>query len=212
MDVGKLLGGLDLDDAKQVIDFVRDNRDDFDRLMRVLRDLPDDAIGMIGQLPGLLRTVGQGLAEAGEQAGRAGRALVGDGGDGGARKTLATGAKTMGSAKGQLDKAAKLLNGIADELGGIGIPSIEPTYREIAGFKVVSGVDIGSTKLLDGPAKKLAEGAATVSGVAGDLDSLAGTLDELSDILGTVGDALSGLGQRLSGSGGQVRTLLGGPG
>lgn len=212
MDVGKLLGGLDLDDAKQAIDFVRDNRDDFDRLVQLLRDLPDDALSLLTQLPKLVRTIGDGLAEAGEQAGRAAQALVGDDGKGGARKALAGGAQTMSSAKEQLDRAAGLLGGVAKELNDIGIPKVEPTFTKVAGFNVVTGVDIGSSKPLEGPARKLSDGAATVSGVAGDLDSLSGTLRELSDILGTVGEALSGLGQRLAGSGGSVQGLLGKPG
>lgn len=194
MDLSDLFGGLDADDAK--------------KLLRLAKGLPDDALGLLGQLPGVLKKLGEGLAQAGEQAGKAAGALVGDDGNGGAKQALANGATTLGTAKDQLNRAAELLSGVAKDFTGIGIPTVEPTYTKVAGFNVVSGVDVGSTKPLEGPAKRLSEGAETVSGVAGDLDSLSGSLRELSDILGTVGEALSGLGTRLADSGGTVKSLV----
>jgi len=211
VDLGDLLGGLDLDDAKKAIGFVLDNQDDFGRLVQLLKDLPDGVVGLLGQLPKLLDTVGEGLAEAGKQAANAAHALVGDSGDGGARRALTGGADVMGSAKEQLAKAAGLLSGLAGELNDIGVPSVEPKYTKVAGINLISGLDIGTHKLLEGPARTMTESADTVNGVADNLGLLTGSMRELSDILGAVGEALSGLGQKLSESGGSVRTLLGNP-
>jgi hypothetical protein len=208
VDLGDLLGGLDVGDAKKALGFVLDNQDDFGRLLQLVKDLPDDIVGFLGQLPQLLETVGDGLAEAGEQAAQAAHALVGDDGKGGAKGALAGGADVMSAAKDQLAKAAGLLSGLAGELHDIGIPSIEPKYTKVAGINVISGVDVASHKLLEGPAKTLTEGADTVNGVAGNLGLLTGSMRELSDILGSVGAALAGLGEKLSGSGASVRTLL----
>ncbi|MGI8797719.1 MAG: hypothetical protein ACR2GE_00230 [Pseudonocardia sp.] len=91
-----------------------------------------------------------GLAEAGAQAANAAHALVGDNGEGGAKRALVGGADVMGAAKDQLAKAAGLLSGLAVELNDIGVPSIEPKYTKVADINVISGVDIGSHKLLEG--------------------------------------------------------------
>ncbi|MGH3715952.1 MAG: hypothetical protein ACRDT4_21195 [Micromonosporaceae bacterium] len=194
MDLTELFGGLDADDAK--------------KLLALAKGLPDNALGLLGQLPGVLSKLGDGLAQAGEQAGKAAGALVGQDGKGGAKQALANGAATMTSAKEQLTKAAEMMAATAADFTAIGIPTVAPTFTKVAGLSVVSGVEVGSSKPLAGPAKRLSDGVATVTNVAGDLESLSGSLRELSDILGTVGEALSGLGTRLADSGGTVRSLV----
>ncbi|MEV0290648.1 MULTISPECIES: hypothetical protein [unclassified Kribbella] len=65
---------------KKAVGFVMENSDDFEKVLQLVRGLPDDAVGLIGKLPELLKTVGSGLAEAGEQAAKAAGTLVGDDG------------------------------------------------------------------------------------------------------------------------------------
>src|SRR5688572_25627825 len=77
MGIEDLLGGRDLGDVKKAVGFVMENSDDFEKVLTLVRGLPDDAVGFIGKLPELLKTIGSGLAEAGEQAGKAAGALVG---------------------------------------------------------------------------------------------------------------------------------------
>lgn len=184
VDIGELFGGRDMGDVKKAVGFVLDNADDFDKVLKLVRDLPDDALGFLGQLPKLLKSLGDGLAEAGEQAVKAAGALVGDDGEGGARRALSGSADTMGSAKDKLNDAAGMLAGLAGELDKI--PGIG-----------------------DAAAKKLSSGSSSISGVAGEIDSLAGNLRDLSGILSEVGQALSGLGGKLGESGGTVRGLAG---
>lgn len=184
MDIGELLGGRDLGDVKKAVGFVVENSDDFEKVLKLVRELPDDAVGFIGRLPELLKTIGGGLAEAGEQAAKAAGALVGDDGEGGARKALSGSADTMHAAKDRLKDAAGMLAGLAGELDKI--PGIG-----------------------DAAAKRLNDGSGQVGGVATEIESLAGNLQDLSGILASVGEALAGLGTKLSESGGTVKTLLG---
>lgn len=183
MELGDLFGGRDLGDVKKAVGFVMENSDDFEKVLKLVRDLPDDALGFIGRLPDLMKTLGSGLAEAGEQAAKAAGALVGDDGEGGARKALAGSADTMNSAKDKLKDAAGMLAGLAGELDKI--PGIG-----------------------DAAAKRLNDGSGSVGGVATEIESLAGNLQDLSGILATVGEALSGLGAKLTESGTSVKTLL----
>lgn len=184
MGIEELLGGRDLGDVKKAVGFVMENSDDFQKVLNLVRGLPDDTLGVIGKLPELLKTIGSGLGEAGEQAAKAAGALVGEDGEGGARKALAGSAGTMNAAKDKLHDAAGMLAGLAGELDKI--PGIG-----------------------DAAAKRLNDGSGQIGGVATEIESLAGNLQDLSGILATVGDALKGLGTKLSESGGSVQTLLG---
>jgi len=190
MDFGKLLGGVDMDEVGKAVTFVMENQDDFGRIIEQFKNMPDGITGLLHQLPELLHTVGNGLAEAGEQAAHAGLSLIGPDGGGGARGALSNGAGIMASTKEELGKAAGLLAGVADELNEI---------------------DILGNKLLAGPARSLSEGAQTVTGVAGNLDLISGSMREIADILKSVGEALNGLGTKLSDSGNHVAGLMNRP-
>src|SRR5689334_15343394 len=167
MGIEDLLGGRDLGDVKKAVGFVMENSDDFQKVVELVRGLPDGAVGLIGQLPELLKTIGTGLAEAGEQAAKAAGALVGDDGEGGARKALTGSAGTMNAAKDRLKDAAGMLAGLAGELDKI------------------PGVG-------DAAAKKLNDGSGQIGGVATEVESLAGNLQDPFDILATVGGAPKG--------------------
>src|SRR4029078_11537734 len=117
MGIEDLLGGRDLGDVKKAVGFVMENSDDFQKVLELVRGLPGGAVGWIGQWPELLKTIGTGLAEAGEQAAKAAGALVGDDGEGGARKALTGSAGTMNAAKDRLKDADGMAAGLA---GGVG--------------------------------------------------------------------------------------------
>ncbi len=116
----------------------------------------------------------------------------------------------MVAAKDQLARRAGwLLAGLAGQLDDVTTPVFNPKFTKVAGFNVISGVDIGSEKLLDGPARTITESPSTITGIAGNLELLSASMREVSDILGTVGAALAGLGERLSGTGKSVSSLAG---
>jgi hypothetical protein len=185
VDIGELLGGADMGDVKKAVGFVVENSDDLQRVIKLAKNLPDDGLGLIGQLPDLMKTIGNGLADAGEQAAKAALSLVGDDGEGGARKALTSGAGTMNSARDKLKGAADALSGLANDLDKI--PGIG-----------------------DAAAKKLNDGSGLIGGVATEIESLAGNMADLSGVLSSVGDALKSLGEKLTDSGGSVKSLVGG--
>lgn len=185
MDIAQLFGGTDVNDVKKAVGFVLENSDDFEKILNLAKNLPDDGLGFLGKLPDLMKTLGDGLAEAGEQAAKAATELVGDDGEGGAKRALASGADTMSSAKDKLNDAAGMLSGLADDIGKI------PAVGNAA-------------------AKRLNDGSGTIGGVASELENLAGNMRDLSGILANVGEALKGLGGKLGDSGGSVKTLVGG--
>ena len=59
MGLEDLLGGRDLGDVKKAVGFVMENSDDFEKILKLARDLPDDAVGFIGRLPELMKTIGE---------------------------------------------------------------------------------------------------------------------------------------------------------
>ncbi len=177
MDIAQLFGGADMGDIKKAVGFILDNSDELQKVLKLAKTLPDDGLD-------LLKTVGTGLAEAGEQAARAAASLVGENGEGGAKQALSSGADTMTSAKDKLGGAAGMLAGLAKDLDRI--PAVG-----------------------DAAAKKLNDGSGMIGGVADELENLAATMRDLSGILTNVGEALNGLGGKLSESGGSVKTLVG---
>ncbi len=183
VDIMEFLGGRDMGDVKKAVGFIAENSDDFEKILKLARSLPDDGLGFIGQLPDLMTTIGDGLAQAGEQAAKAATSLVGDDGEGGAKRSLASGADTMHAAKDKLNDAAQMLAGLAKDLNRI--PAIG-----------------------DAAAKRLNGGSGTISGVAGEIENLAGNMRDLSGILASVGEALKGLGAKLNDSGTSVKSLL----
>ena len=72
MGIEDLLGGRDLGDIKKAVGFVMENSDDFEKVLTLVRGLPDDAVGFLGKLPELLGTIGSGLADAGNRPRRRG--------------------------------------------------------------------------------------------------------------------------------------------
>jgi len=56
MGIEDLLGGRDLGDVKKAVGFVMENSDDFQKVLDLVRGLPDDAVGFLGKLPELLKT------------------------------------------------------------------------------------------------------------------------------------------------------------
>lgn len=211
VDLGNLFDKIGMDSVGDTVEWVVDNKDALGKAIDFIRDLDDRIPELIRVLPGLLASLGGGLAEAGEQAQRAAVTLLGDDGEGGARAVLGRGADALSGMTEQLGGAATMLSGVADDVGKVGIPSFEAKYTEVVGFRVISGVEIETSPILKGPAEKLKSGADTVTDVTRNLGSLADDLAQLAAVMGTIGQALDGLGERLGSSGQQIRGLMGGP-
>lgn len=163
MDIGKLLGGIDVDDVKGAVDLVLKNKD----LLTKLQDLPN-----------LFNTFGQRLADAGDQARNAAHALVGDDGQGGAARALGNVGTTLDGCKDQLGKATGLLGSAAGAAKSV--PMLGGPAGQLAdGVQAVSSV-VDQLGQLGGQMRELAAVIATVGG------ALNGLGEKLGDSGGTV--------------------------
>jgi hypothetical protein len=50
MDLGKLFGGIDMDEVGRAVSFVIENQDDFGRMITQFKNLPDGAAALMHQL------------------------------------------------------------------------------------------------------------------------------------------------------------------
>lgn len=215
VDIGGLLGkvgdSLGVDKVGDSVQWVFDNKDALGDAIEFVRDIDDKVLALVKSLPATLAGLGEGLANAGEQAHQAAAALLGSDGESGAFAVVDHGANLLGGVTEQLNGAVSLLSGVADDVGKVGIPSIEPRFSEVLGFKVISGVEMDTTPVLSGPAEKLKAGVDSVGSVSENLSGLAEDLAKLAGALTSIGRALDGLGNGLEGSGSTISSLMGAP-
>ncbi|MDQ3156920.1 MAG: hypothetical protein M3Q98_09370 [Actinomycetota bacterium] len=169
--LGKLLGGVDPRKLTQVVDFVWDSKDDLVSAALFARQLPE-----------LVLTLSNGLAEAGAQARAASIALVGEDGKSGAMPSMAHGAGSLGTISDSLGKMSGFIAGAADE--------------------------VGKVPLMGGPAKQLGGAAASITGTTADLTGLGEDLLNMAGVLAQVAAALAKLGESLDVSSRKARTLV----
>jgi hypothetical protein len=77
MGIEDLLGGRDLGDVKKAVGFVMENSDDFQKVLNLVRGLPDDAVGFLGKLPGWPRRVSRRRRRPGRLSGRTAKGVPG---------------------------------------------------------------------------------------------------------------------------------------
>ena len=146
MDLGKLLGVLDGDEIKDVIELVRENRGMLEQL---------------GKLPELFASFADGLEQAADQARAAGLALVGaDGDDDGVRGKLLQVAESMGDLAGSLDKGVGLIGDAADGIGKV--PLMDSPAKRLAGAADELGSATDNVKDLAASMDTIADALATV--------------------------------------------------
>jgi hypothetical protein len=171
VDLGKILGaGAEVTGLQDVVDFIADHRDDLEASAQIARDLP-----------GLLRLLSSGLADAGTHATKAGQALAGTSG-----------------ATGRVGDSAEALAAIAGSLSTVG---------KLVGD---AAIDISKVPLMGGPSRQLASAANAVTDTKTTLDGLSGDLKDISELLDTVGQALERLGVTLGATGREANKFVGG--
>jgi hypothetical protein len=170
VDLGKILGaGADVTRLQDVIDFIGDHRDDLEASAQIARDLP-----------GLLRLLSSGLADAGAHASKAGSALAGASG-----------------ATGRVGDSAEALADISSSLSAVG---------RLVGD---AAIDISKVPLMGGPSRQLASASHAVADTKKNLDELASDLKDISELLDTVGQALQRLGTTLGATGREANKFVG---
>ncbi len=87
------------------------------------------------------------------------------------------------------------MNRAGEEIDKIAIPTVDPKFTEVVGFKVVTGLDFGTAPLVGGVSDRMRDGA--------------GTLAVIAEDFGVVADQLKRLGVRLNDTGGDLNNLGG---
>ena len=95
----------------------------------------------------------------------------------------------------QLDNAVGVMNRAGEEIDKVAISTVDPTYTEVVGFKVVTGLDFGTAPLAGGVSDRMREGQATLPRSAEDF--------------GVVADQLKRLGSRNNDTGGDLNRVGG---
>ena len=146
MDLGKLLGALDGDEIKDVLELVRENR---------------GLLEQLGKLPELFASFADGLDSAADQARAAGLALVGPGRGRrcprqAARRSLSRWADLAGS----LGKGVGLIGDAADGIGKV--PLMDSPAKRLAGAADELGSATDNVKDLAASMDTIADALATV--------------------------------------------------
>ncbi|MFL6088795.1 MAG: hypothetical protein ACJ71Z_01495 [Aeromicrobium sp.] len=170
MDLGSILGkGADAVNPAVLVDLLTKHKDDLAATAQIARELPR-----------LLTLLASGLADAGDHAAMAGRALSGTAG---ATGRVGHSAATVGEISSNLGLGGRLVTKAAEEIAKVPLMGI--------------------------PAGHLATAAKTVGDSIAGLDDLANDLTEISALLATVGSALELLGNSLGATGREARKFVG---
>ena len=153
--------GADAANLGVLVELLTKHKDDLAVTAQIARDLPR-----------LMTLFASGLADAGEHAARAGRALSGASG---ATGRVGNSAATVGQISGNLSSVGRLITTAADEIAKVPLMSV--------------------------PAGHFAAAAKTVGDSIAGLDDLSRDLSEISVLLDTVGQALELLGTSLGATG-----------
>lgn len=221
-DLRKLLGDFDVGKAKDTVDalwddrekitetvnLVWDNRDAITEAIEFVDENKDAIIGLIKELPGLLNKTGGGIAMAGESAEAASAFLLGDDGDQVAIADITElAADAISRCVEQLGNAADVIAEIGNEVDEISIPTVEPVYTEVAGFRVVTGLDFGSAGIVDKAADRMRSGAGNLSAIAEDFGVVSNQLKQLGSRLTETGGDLHNVGGLLRETGATLQEL-----
>jgi hypothetical protein len=197
------LAGLDTDRVKDVVAAVWDHKDEVAGAVAFVREHGDDLLALASQLPALLAAAAEGLAGAGSDARAAAAFLTGEGDHGGVRALAGLAGDALKQCRTELAAARKLLDSLGDELDEVPIPSVRPTYSEVLGHRLITGLDVADGRLLEPASKRVREGAARFDGVGEQLANVADLLREIGDLVERAGQGLAKTAGKLE-SGGEA--------
>jgi len=221
-DIAKALGNLDVGKAKDTVDalwddrdkitetanLVWDNRDAITDVIEFFGDNKDAILGIISELPDLLASTGNGIAKAGESAIAASGFLLGtDGEEGAVTEITEFAAEALSRCVEQLDNAVDVLNRAGEEIDKIGIPTVDPKFTEVVGFKVVTGLDFGTSPIAGGVSDRMRDGAGNLASIAEDFGVVADQLKRLGSRLNDTGSDLNNVGGLLQETGTTMTSL-----
>ncbi len=169
MDLGKLLGAVDLDEVREVVDLVLQNK---------------DLLGRLRELPELFASFADGLDSAADQARSAGVVLVGSDGDAGVRGTLGDAATSLVGIAPSLGQGVSLVGDAAEGIGKL--PLLDTPARHLASAVDQLSEATGNLTDLAGSMTTIAELLETVGAALGRLgDHLAESGGQARGFLGS---------------------------
>ena len=193
-DIFDRLGGLDTKKISEAVNFVWTNRAQLAEI--------------IERLPTLLRETGESIEAAGSSAVKASAFLTGSGkAEGGVRHLAAVAADALDEGQQELSEVAEMIARIGQELDRVAIPSVKPRFAEVAGFRVMNGLDVGRESLFDDVTERMSGGAARLSAMSKNLATVSEQLREMGDLLQGMGGDLDRVGSQLEKSGKTLRSL-----
>jgi hypothetical protein len=221
-EIAKALGNLDVGKAKdtvdalwddrdkiaQTADLVWDNRDSIQEVIEFFGENKDAILGIIRELPDLLASTGNGIAKAGESAIAASGFLMGsDGKDGAVTEITEFAAEALARCVEQLEGAVGVLTKAGTEIDRIALPTIDPQFTEVVGFKVITGLDFGKAPLAEGVSDRMRDGAENLTSIAEDFSVVADQLKKLGTRLNDTGSDLNNVGGLLQETGTTLTSL-----
>lgn len=201
------IAGIDADRVKDVVSAVWDHKDEVAGAVRFVREHGDELVALAAKLPELLAKAAEGLAGAGADARAAAEFLTGEGGKGGVKALAELAGDALDACRTELAAARGLLDDLGRELDGVPIPSVRPTYSEVLGHKLITGLELADGKLLEEAGKRVKEGAARFDGVGEQLAAVAHQLREIGALVERAGHGLAGTAAKLESGGRSLATL-----
>lgn len=206
--------GIDPDRVKDVVSAVWDHKDDVAAAVDFVRTHGDDLVAFAGKLPQLLGSVSEFLTGAAGDARSAAAFLTGDGAsgngadpDGGVKALAALAGEALDTCRKELSAARDLLDRLGDELAGVPVPSVKPTFSEVLGHKLVTGLDLGEGRLLEGASQRVREGAERFDGVGAELAKVADVLRRIGGLVDRAGRGIADTAEKLEAGGKKLATL-----
>lgn len=195
---GKLFDVVDDFDTKKVMEVVNLVWDNRERIMDLIENLPT-----------LLRETGDSIESAGASAMNASAFLTGDHDDDAlsAKAMSDLAASALERCYTQLQGVSSVMDKVGVELDELRVPTLEPTYTEVLGMNVVSGVEMGELQLLDNVAGRLKGGSDSLEEIGKDLKNVANQLRKLGGALNEAGGDLNNVGVKLQQSGNTLRSM-----
>lgn len=189
-----------------------DKFDDFDpeKMMEVVNlvwNNREKIMDLIERLPQILKDTGDGIESAGDGALNASALLLGTNEKPGAQKIAELAADALDRCQVEIDRAAEIMSKFGEEIDDIRIPSLKPEFREVMGFNVITGLDMGENKLVDNAADRMKGGADRLEDIGQDLKNVAAHLRDLGGTLTDTGQGLNNVGEKLKESGGTLRSV-----
>ena len=220
-----VLDDFDFERVTQTVDMVWDDREKILGSVNLVWDNRDDIMDVVGyvmshrdmigtlldKLPELLSKTGDYIESAGQSAVRASEFLTGADGEEGLsiRDLTELAAKALERCEEELKDVAQFINNLGDKVDGITIPSFEPTYSEIMGFNVISGIEFGESNLIDDAGEQLQKGSQRLAEIGKEFQAVAGHMRTLGGSVTSAGGDLNQVGSQLSQSGDLLRGILG---